>query len=402
MEIEVVSSEAALRALFHDWRNLQLRAGRQLFTDPAFFNAWWDVYGRSSGRALHIVAGRRQGRLVALAPLVIMQRYGLRILEWGGANVLDYSDTILDRDEDGIDLWRVIRKSRTYDLAFIRSVHADCSCRAALAEFGRQARSKSLYYFRNTWSSADAWFEELAPKKRKRLRQMERRLGDREQISFNVHTVGRAPQAVMDALIDQKTSWAVQNARSGLFDDPSSAAALLTRLADAAGELGSLHLSWLARGKQIIATHLGFIHRNVLYYYMPSYDIAWARFSPGSLLLAKLLAWCNDAKLSGLDFMQGDDPYKAVFANSRVTVDDFSFARSTRGWAAEVAARALYQRKSSAPHRAAGARPVNATLLRRSLEPRSPAWAPPTQGSAPARSAFPEERRSSSSPRSSV
>ena len=346
MEIEVVSSEAALRSLFDDWRDLQSRAGRQPFTDPAFFSAWWDNHGRASGRTLHIVTGRREGRLVALAPLVIARRYGVRILEWGGANVLDYGDMVLDREGDAGDLWHVIRRSRKYDLAFIRSLHADCSCRGTVGEFGYQARSRSLYYFHNSWSSGDAWLAELPSKKRKRLRQMERRLEDRESIRFNVHTVGRAPQAVLGALIDQKAAWAAKNARTGLFDDPAPAAALLTRLADAAAELGNLHLSWLSRGDQILATHLGFVHRSVLYYYMPSYDAALGRYSPGSILLAKLLAWCSDEGVSGLDFLQGDDPYKAAFATSRVTVDDFSFARSTRGWAAELAVRTLYNRQN--------------------------------------------------------
>ncbi len=345
MEIEVVSSESALPPLFDEWRSLQLRAGRWLFTDPAFFQAWWDIQGRAGGQTLHVVTGRRQGRLVALAPLVIVRRYGLRILEWPGADVLDYGDIILDGDVDCAEIWRAVRRSRKYDLALLRSVHLDCSCRRTIADFGHPIRTKTLYYFNNDWASGEAWFnQQLSPKKRKRLRHMERQLAKCEQVSFNVHTVGRAPHAVMRSMVEQKTAWAAHNGKTGLFDDPPSAAALLTRFADAAGELGNLHLSWLSRGEQIIAVHFGFVHRNVLYYYMPSYDMAWARCSPGSLLLARLVAWCSDSKLSGLDFMQGSDPYKASFANSRVTVEDFSFARSTRGWAAQLAARKLFFR----------------------------------------------------------
>jgi CelD/BcsL family acetyltransferase involved in cellulose biosynthesis len=122
-------------------------------------------------------------------------------------------------------------------------------------------------------------------------------------------------------------------------------------MADTAEQLGTLHLSWLSCDHAIIAVHLGFVHGNVLHYYMPSYDAGWSQFSPGSLLLAHLIGWCIENKVSSLDFMRGDDPYKCAYANTSMELTDFSFPGCLRGRLFELAVRKLYFRKAGNPAR---------------------------------------------------
>jgi CelD/BcsL family acetyltransferase involved in cellulose biosynthesis len=210
MNFQTISSEEQVRDLFEEWRALQSRAGRCFFTDPAFFAAWWDTHGRSSKRTLHVTIGREQGRLVALAPLVVMRRYGLRFLEWAGANVFDYSDTLLDSPADAELLWRAIRSSGRYDIGFIRGVRVDSSCSDAVARFGHPSRRITVYRLDMAWTSKEAWMAEaLSKPRRQHLRRKQQHLEREGVLGFRVHRSGPVPAAVLDALVQQKAAWAL-------------------------------------------------------------------------------------------------------------------------------------------------------------------------------------------------
>src|SRR5689334_21603407 len=105
MEVQTIQCESRLDTALTEWRALHLEYGQSPFTDPAFFTAWWDIYGRSDKRALHITTGRSGGRHVALAPLVVVRRYGVRFLEWAATNVFDYQDTLFASHADKQLFW---------------------------------------------------------------------------------------------------------------------------------------------------------------------------------------------------------------------------------------------------------------------------------------------------------
>lgn len=348
MDVRITSSEQELLTIFDSWRALHLRIGRSFFNDPAFFMAWWDIKGREGHRVLHVATGWNEGRLVALAPLVVARRYGLRILEWGGANVFDYNDMLLEDHADCEAMWHGIRASKGYDVGFIRGMEANSTCYGALRGIGRPLRKNTIYRINLEGPCGAAWHAEtLSPSKRKALRRQERQIHAKGVFSFHVHGTGPAPPAIINALIRQKAAWSSHNQKQGLFDDPSSAAALLESMAEAAAGLGTMHLSWICSGDEILAVHFGFIYQNILYYYMPSYHLDWALYSPGKILLVKLIAWCVDHGLSSFDFMKGDDPYKASLANASKELWDFTFAGTPGGWLAELGGRKLYRRRAA-------------------------------------------------------
>lgn len=100
---------------------------------------------------------------------------------------------------------------------------------------------------------------------------------------------------------------------SGSLLDRPGVAAFLRRLlvAEAAG--GLAHFSALSVGGQPIAWHLGIVDRNELYWWFPTYDPAWARFSPGKVLLARLLEHGLAAGWQRVHFLTGGHDYKLAW-----------------------------------------------------------------------------------------
>src|SRR5262245_23624727 len=140
MECEILTTEAALAALAPEWESLQERCGKSIFTAYHWCGSWWRHLGREAGYTLHIAVGRRDGRLVAVAPMAVALRKGLRMLEWAAADVADYCDFLLEDGGGGTVIWDAIRKSRHYDLARLKDIHPEALCLAQLEGFAQQVR----------------------------------------------------------------------------------------------------------------------------------------------------------------------------------------------------------------------------------------------------------------------
>ena len=71
---------------------------------------------------------------------------------------------------------------------------------------------------------------------------------------------------------------------------------------------GLLSALWL--GDELAAVHLGMRSATTFHYWLPAYDRAHARWSPGSLLLVHLLREAADRGLAVFDLGRGDNAYK--------------------------------------------------------------------------------------------
>lgn len=77
-------------------------------------------------------------------------------------------------------------------------------------------------------------------------------------------------------------------------------------------------LSVLWAGDRPVALHLGMRSRAVLHYWFPTYDPAFARHSPGLILLAELARAGGDLGVRVVDLGKGDSAYKARFSNGAI------------------------------------------------------------------------------------
>jgi CelD/BcsL family acetyltransferase involved in cellulose biosynthesis len=94
--VETVTDGAALWALEAEWEDLYDRAvGATPFQRHAWVHSWWTEYG---GGRLRTVLVRRDGRLVAAAPLRLIRRGPVRVLQTLGGDESDYHDVLLDAD----------------------------------------------------------------------------------------------------------------------------------------------------------------------------------------------------------------------------------------------------------------------------------------------------------------
>jgi CelD/BcsL family acetyltransferase involved in cellulose biosynthesis len=74
-------------------------------------------------------------------------------------------------------------------------------------------------------------------------------------------------------------------------------------------------LSTLRCGDRLIASHFGLRCHDVLHYWFPVYDIGYASYSPGRILLKHIILQAPRHGVRLLDHGEGDAPVKRNFAN---------------------------------------------------------------------------------------
>jgi CelD/BcsL family acetyltransferase involved in cellulose biosynthesis len=89
----------------------------------------------------------------------------------------------------------------------------------------------------------------------------------------------------------------------------------------------TLHLTTLDCGDQSLAAHLGFVSQDGFYFYLPSYDIAFAKLSPGRVHINLMVMWAIDNGLHRFDFLRGEADYKTQLGSISRQLEDYAFSQ---------------------------------------------------------------------------
>ena len=153
LAITVVRDRAGFDALEPQWNVLLAGAGRDTHLFQTFNWNWhWANHYLSAAAqpattSLAIVTAHRQGRLIALWPLVLVRCGGLKVLRWMGEPVSQYGDVLVAKLPDKAAVlrqcWRYIVDHLGADAAHLRKVRADADiCAAARQPRPHRARQR--------------------------------------------------------------------------------------------------------------------------------------------------------------------------------------------------------------------------------------------------------------------
>jgi len=74
-------------------------------------------------------------------------------------------------------------------------------------------------------------------------------------------------------------------------------------------------LSILFAGDKVVSLHFGMRSATVWHWWFPAYDTAYAKYSPGVLLLLKMAETCKETGVTSIDLGQGNAHYKMRLSN---------------------------------------------------------------------------------------
>jgi CelD/BcsL family acetyltransferase involved in cellulose biosynthesis len=331
----------ALAALADEWRDLA-RSGPapSLFVSPEWTSVWWRLFGAT--RRPHLVGARRDGKLVALAPLCTRRARGLRVLEFLGAEEADLASFLLAPGEEGLadELARVALRTRGWDLLDFWCV-AEGSPTAIALERGLAARGAGHEVRRLTVNpvldvAAEGWAADASRSMLKDLARQRRVLGRQGKLELVFPDDVEEVEAALAALRDfHHQRWGGQGEMSRLLlPDYWS---WVHGLSLEAWRRGWLYLPSVRLDGRPFAIGLFFLYQRRLFYWMGAHDPAFARHSPNLLLILSVI---EDLRAAGsadvLDFGQGDEWYKLRWTQAAVPLARIMAWRGVRGRAAHL------------------------------------------------------------------
>lgn len=91
--------------------------------------------------------------------------------------------------------------------------------------------------------------------------------------------------------------------------------------------------SYLSLNDEIISAHVGYIYKNNFYHIMPTHDIEYNKFSPGTILLSSMIkSCCEEKEIKNFDFTIGSEKYKKKWSNNQSYLFSYLYYTSFKGF----------------------------------------------------------------------
>jgi CelD/BcsL family acetyltransferase involved in cellulose biosynthesis len=370
IRLEIVTTGERLAAVAAAWNALWRSLDGLIFQDHAWVSAWWRTLPPGDMSMLRIGLAWKGDVLLAVMPLCVRRRKGLRFLEWAASPFTDYPDVLaapLCPRAPLEALWGEITRAGGFDLAFLSRLSPDAAARRLVSMQRPEGVRLRANYRREVshrvvgpWTNGTEWFESQSKKTRKNYRHSLNMIDKAGGARFRLLPADAPLGPVLDRLWALKRKWLVEREReSDMFHRDNAA---LVALTDVLAQAGILRIFVLECDGAIIALSVNFVQHGTMMAFLTTYDPEFGRASPGMLLMMDYIRWSFDNGLGMVDFLCGAEPFKQRFATQSVDLDTFTGIRTPRGALATIIdhgrKRLLAFRERRQPGLAAGALPV--------------------------------------------
>jgi CelD/BcsL family acetyltransferase involved in cellulose biosynthesis len=331
LHVDALTSLPDLERLRLEWAELWRRDGRaSIFQHPAWLIPWCQPFHVTRPWLLQV---RRGPRLVGVAPLLVYPRGSERVLTLMGAGISDDQDVVVEPTERAVvlaALWRYLAEhADAWDVCELENLRADSPLldlpdeSAWSAQPAERQAVRPVLHIGPAATSLDA----VAPAHLvKEVRYLRRRAA-RDGMPVSVEQAIPATfQRLFGELVRlHRLRWN-QRGQAGMLSPELEAfhRAAARRLL----EERALRLYALSLGDQVAGVFYGYSAHGRTIYYLGGFDPGFARFSPGTLVVAHAIehALATD-RARAFDFLRGAEAYKYAWG----AVDEPVYGR--RLWA---------------------------------------------------------------------
>ncbi len=339
LSTRATASAAEINGQFHTqvecWERLTSLRHPGFFHSFEWMRLWMKHFAQDRDVRLHTVGDGQAVRLIApLRTRAVRQGpTSVRITETIGTRHLPNNDLIYD--PDGLSGWidalmqHLASECRT-DILRITALPEESPLTDLLRDRSnglKKAVEVENDACRNRHVMLDADFEAYYASRPKNLRRDQRqglkRLAKEGSVSTRFYrSIAESPTALDDYFELYSRSWQQSEHWKDFF---SEAIALLS-------SLEKLRLLFLDLDGRAVAGQLALVDNGTLYVLKNFYDESYKRFSPGTILGFDMFArTMRNDQVGSIDYMKGDQPYKARWAESVRVRSDWAIPLTFRG-----------------------------------------------------------------------
>jgi CelD/BcsL family acetyltransferase involved in cellulose biosynthesis len=313
VEVTIGSCINDFQVCFIDWDELVASSGANtVFSRAGWLSAWSETLGGSE--KIIITKVRRNSKLVGAA--AFRERDG--IIEFAGKGSSDYSDFILSNDLQGDCAVSVIERM------LLAAREASKNFRHFF--LGRiPGSSNTLHYLPRPYTKmyaticrgvvAPAMDMSAAEEKlrKKSLRRHEKGLERKGKLVDVTYNRADSILPLLEPFFEQHIQrWSNTNSQSLFLNEKNRE--FYRKVTKYLDRSGCLRFTVLSLNDCMIAAHFGFLQAGRFIWYKPTFDPQLAKFSPGEVLLKRLIEQAQSEGASEFDFTIGDEAFKYRFA----------------------------------------------------------------------------------------
>ncbi len=335
--VETASTRAQFNGLEADWRALEdASCGAVLFQSFDWCRNFLEHAREFGGVEMRVFAVREKGCAIAILPLAIQEKSGIKVMTGLSEPFQQYTDMLARPDID-------VKAAFAAMLPAIRAAGPDC------LHLGQVRQGSDLHRAIDgiapvsgeadgapfvpigDWESFEAYHKSVNAKTRKNMRNARNRLERDAPVRHHVARGGEVLAQVIDRSFDGREAWlGRQGLTSRAFRD-SGFGAFLGRFKQPQ-ESGIDTIAFaLMHGDKPVADQWGFVHKGRYYAFMAGWDEAYEEASPGKMHLGEILEACHGEGIKVADFLIPAARYKFTWANEAVAVQDHVMALTLRG-----------------------------------------------------------------------
>jgi CelD/BcsL family acetyltransferase involved in cellulose biosynthesis len=337
--LQLIADVGALRTLEPAWRELEQRAVDCHFTQSFdWCRLGWEERVFETGDKLHVATVWRADDLIAVWPFI--QRRRGRVLRIDpvscGLNE-EYGNPLFAPGEDTFETCAALLRVLTsgIDIMHVPFLREGSNMQKAIEARKALKFAVPIDAFAVDRQSA-ATFEALIagyPKKlRVNLRSARKRLGELGKVSFELPDEARGQIETIDWILQQKRAWLQRKDKSRDWFFKEETRQFLQGAATIRNVVGRLGLFVLKLDGVPVAAVVSTIDRRRIEMHVTTFDPAYARFSPGMLLIEDMLRWGFERNLS-FDMRTLKAEYKERWATSSSKRVSYFMTASSRGMA---------------------------------------------------------------------
>lgn len=327
--------------LLRAWRELEVQADCYVFQTWSWNLAWYRNIGRHTGVKLRIVELRQRGggAPVALWPLCVYRRGGLRVLGFIGDVVSDYRAPLFSREwlqaEDAAafsELWEACLDAieDKVDLVLLSRMPEHFE-RLHNPMAGLQgSRHVENAYMARLPATPEEYFTRRSTRMMAEIRRKVRRLQD-----LGDYRVGQVTEddweTVFHTLVCEKSRRWRESGSRDLFADRNYVGFYRTMTRHGLHD-GMVSMTYMRVGDTVTAVHWGLVLGGRYCGVLSGFESgSWKKYSCGEILMQYEVERAIRGGLRILDFTVGEEAYKKSWATEQLCLYQWRCARTLRG-----------------------------------------------------------------------
>ena len=298
------------------WSTFELKSVNYFFQSFKWQELWFNQQIKYKKKIInYTMVVSKNDIVIMILPFHIDYKNIARVLKWSGFPFSDYNAPLLKNDyiinnEDFLYIWEKIIDNNDFDCIFFDN-QPEKIINLPNPFFNFLDIKKNNYYY------GIKYIEKFTIKKKEyaNIKYQTNRLGKLGKLDFKTAKNLEDVNKVLNFIISNKSDQYKRTRAWNLFN---------VSIHKKIFELLNLNLnenidiSYLLLDNEIIAAQSGYKYKKRYYYLFPAYKHEYRKYSPGKILLQKLIIEYESKLFDYFDLTIGSETYKENFSNYRI------------------------------------------------------------------------------------